>query len=140
MSTLRRAITLGRTGHQDKACAILRDLVQINPQDIYAWLWLAEFSPDAKEAAEAAYRVLQLRPTQHRAIEILQALDEVPYPRQYFRQQQALFGKPKRAFALPRADDRWTLGLFVFILLLLLFVLTFMAFGWGSLLAATIIL
>jgi hypothetical protein len=74
MSQLKRAIHLAQNGQADHAVVILRELVQVNPQDLYAWLWLAECSTDTNEARFAARQVLNLRPTQDRALRILTEL------------------------------------------------------------------
>ncbi|NDJ84537.1 MAG: tetratricopeptide repeat protein [Chloroflexi bacterium] len=133
MSTLQRAISLARSGHADKACAILRDLVEANPRDIYAWLWLAEYSPDADEAATAARHVLSLRPTNQRAYEVLQNLGEPPFPYTTSRSVLAWFSKPKRKLAVDDSVDEpeepWLAGIGVLVLALLVTALVFIVFG-----------
>jgi hypothetical protein len=71
---LKRAIQLAQHGQAEHAVAILRELIKTNPQDLYAWLWLAECTTDTNEARFAARRVLELRPTQERALRILSEL------------------------------------------------------------------
>lgn len=82
MTTLRTAINLARTGRQEKACEILRDLTQARPQDFYAWLWLAECSLDTHEATKAIQHALALRPNHARARELHSQLvpsDNIPF-------------------------------------------------------------
>lgn len=76
MSSLQQAIQLAKNGQGDRALIILRDLVQRNDEDLYAWLWLAEVSPDIDEARYAAQQVLKLRPTNTRAQQILSNLGD----------------------------------------------------------------
>ncbi len=128
MSTLKRAIEIGRRGYPEKACAILRDMVQSNPDDIYAWLWLAEYSPDPEEASRAANRILQMRPTHVRAREIL---DTIEGPVSFMPGEVIVVDKPKRGEQnVPQnPDDRWMLGLMVLLLLLLVAAIVLVFFG-----------
>lgn len=128
MSTLKRAIELGRRGYPEKACDILRDLTRTNADDICAWLWLAEYSSNDDEVLRAAQRVLELRPTHVRAQEILDTvapavsvpLDEV-----------IVAEKPKRRdkFLPQNPHDRWMVGLMVILLLLLVAAVVLIFFG-----------
>lgn len=76
MSRLKKAISLAKSGQADRAAELLRELVQENHEDIYAWLWLAECTTDTGEARYAAKQVLSLRPTNSRALLILEELGE----------------------------------------------------------------
>lgn len=76
MSRLKKAINLAKSGQSDRAAEMLRDLVQENSEDIFAWLWLAECTTDTGEARYAAKQVLSLRPTNDRALLILDELGD----------------------------------------------------------------
>lgn len=76
MSHLKNAIKLAQSGQSDRAAEILRDLIQANPDDLYAWIWLAECTTDTAEARYAARHVLHIRPTNQRALLILEELGE----------------------------------------------------------------
>lgn len=76
MSSLRTAIKLARSGKKLRALALLRTLVDKNNEDIYAWLWLAQCTPDFDEAIEAVERVLAVRPTHQQAQAMLVALKQ----------------------------------------------------------------
>ncbi len=121
MATLKQAIALGREGHNNKACDILRDMVVTNKHDIYAWLWLAEYSPNPDEARHAAYQVLSLRPTNQRARKLLEQMGQVAVPPQYLSQHSNKIGKSKRAFVRSRlSNDRWNARFLVILILLLI--------------------
>jgi hypothetical protein len=75
-SQLQEAIQLAKSGQADSAVEILRRLVQTNPDDMIAWLWLAECTTDIDEARFAARKVLEIRPTNARAQKILLELGE----------------------------------------------------------------
>lgn len=76
MSQLKRAISLAQSGQIERAVEILRILTATNPDDMYAWLWLAECTTDSSEAREAAKQVLAMRPTNQRALLILESLGD----------------------------------------------------------------
>ena len=76
MSQLKRAISLAQSGQTDRAVEILRQLTATNPDDMYAWLWLAECTTDSEEARQAAKTVLKMRPTNQRALLILETLGD----------------------------------------------------------------
>ena len=76
MSELKRAISLAQAGHTDRAIEILRTLTENNPDDMYAWLWLAECTTDTEEARQAAKIVLKIRPTNQRALLILETIGD----------------------------------------------------------------
>jgi hypothetical protein len=74
MSSLRTAIKLAKSGKKLEALEILRILVDNNDQDIYAWLWLAQCTPDYDEATTAIHHVLDIRPTLKQAKVLLDML------------------------------------------------------------------
>ena len=129
MSTLKHAITLARNGHSDDACDILRQLVTTNKNDIYAWLWLAEYSLNVDESCAAAYHVLSLRPTNRRAYKLLEQMGEVAVPPHHLSQHRGEHGKMKRNLALRLSDDRRGASLMVMLFLLVLTSVVFLVLG-----------
>ncbi len=97
MSQLKRAMSLAQAGQTEKAVAILRQLTEQNPDDMYAWLWLADCTTDTEEARRAAKQVLKVRPTNERAQLILEALGDEP---------TTLLHHPKRKHDQPRDKSR----------------------------------
>jgi hypothetical protein len=129
MSTLKHAIDLARDGHSDDACDILRQLVATNKNDIYAWLWLAEYTPNTDEARAAAYHVLSLRPTNQRARKLLEQMGEVAVPLHHLSHHRGEDGKLKRSLVRRLSDDRRNAGLLVMFFLLILATAVFLVFG-----------
>jgi thioredoxin-like negative regulator of GroEL len=101
MSTLKQAMRLAREGREDEATTILRELVTRNPNDLYAWLWLAECTTNPIEARDAAQKVLHRRSTHQRAQNILKEAEAV------LALDEAYFKRKNDADPRKRKPRRW---------------------------------
>lgn len=68
---LAEAITAAKLGQRQLARQILADLVERDPRNESAWLWVAALSEDKQQAMEALGRVLDINPNNQQALNAL---------------------------------------------------------------------
>ncbi len=66
---LQQAIDLAKAGERDAAETLIRQVLETNPNNEVAWIWLSGVSRDVLVKREALKRVLQLNPDNKLAIE-----------------------------------------------------------------------
>ncbi len=93
--TLQQAITLARSGQIPAAAELLHGLVEREPTDGEAWLWLAGLTTDPNERLSALNRVLAINPADQRAQQGIEGLR---------RQHPELFAAPAGA-SIPQFFD-----------------------------------
>jgi hypothetical protein len=95
-SALAQAISDARGGRRDDAVRRLREIVQADPANVDAWIWLGGTAPDVAEQRRALERALELAPDNPRAQQGLQWLRTTA---------PDAFNTP--AGADPAPDQRW---------------------------------
>jgi twitching motility two-component system response regulator PilG len=78
---LELGIELGRKGDKARSRALLTELVDLEPRNERAWLWLSSVAASAAEAVAALQRVLEIQPGHEQALSLLQRLDPGPAAR-----------------------------------------------------------
>jgi len=68
---LAEAITAAKLGQRQLARKLLADLVERDPRNESAWLWIAALSEDKQQAMEALSRVLDINPNNQQALNAL---------------------------------------------------------------------
>lgn len=68
---LAEAITAAKLGQRQLARQILADLIERDPRNESAWLWVAALSEDKQQAMEALGRVLDINPNNQQALNAL---------------------------------------------------------------------
>lgn len=68
---LAEAITAARLGQRQLARKLLADLVERDPRNESAWLWIAALSEDKQQAMDALSRVLDINPNNQQALNAL---------------------------------------------------------------------
>lgn len=66
-SALNDAIAAARAGRRDDAARMLRDIVDDEPNNTDAWVWLAGVTPDLQEQRDSLERAIELDPGNRRA-------------------------------------------------------------------------
>ncbi|WP_162909477.1 tetratricopeptide repeat protein [Aggregatilinea lenta] len=66
-SQLHEAVRLAQEGHRDDARLMLRQVVQTDPNNEMAWLWLASVAADQVEYERTLNEVLRINPTNQQA-------------------------------------------------------------------------
>ena len=94
-SQLHRAVTLAQGGQRDEARAVLRQVVQNEPDNQIAWLWLASVAEDQTEYERALREVLRIDPNNAQA---QSALSDFQQQRQAL---EAAFKPPAQEQPLP---------------------------------------
>ncbi len=84
---LQEAVRLASAGQKAEAYQLLKEVVQLNPNEKKAWLWLANVTPDRGEYERALREVLRLDPTDSLAQQGLA----------FLQQQQQQFNVPPSA-------------------------------------------
>ena len=78
---LNTAIQLIQSGHRQSAVPVLREIIQENPADEHAWLWLYTCVDQVEQKKLCLQNVLKLNPANQQAREALAALTApVPAP------------------------------------------------------------
>ena len=73
---LELGIELTRQGEKARARPLLRELVELDPENERAWLWIASSAGGPDEASTALRRVLELHPRHEQALELLRRLEQ----------------------------------------------------------------
>lgn len=98
MSTiLEQAVALIRAGNTEKAKQLLADVIQKNPRDENAWLWMVRCVHSEKEKRYCFERVLNINPQNKHAIEGIRRLDNPISPKTEPKKQ---VGQPSSASLL----------------------------------------
>lgn len=79
-SQLQQAVELANAGQREQAAALLRQIVQNDPANEVAWLWLASVAADRAEYERALNSVLRLNPANQQAQRALTELFASPPP------------------------------------------------------------
>jgi hypothetical protein len=74
--SLDQAIEAARTGQRDNAVRMLRQIVEREPHNSDAWMWLGGIAPDAHEQRSALERAVEIAPDNRRARRGLEWLRE----------------------------------------------------------------
>ena len=65
--SLQEAINLARAGQKEEARVLFMQIIQQNPRDETAWLWLSDCLPDDQQRIQAFETCLRFNPESHRA-------------------------------------------------------------------------
>lgn len=76
VQTLQSARAAIKQGDRETACKLLQQIIQTNPQQETAWLWLSALVGDPEREAECLQRVLAINPNNAVAQRHLQQLEE----------------------------------------------------------------
>lgn len=79
---LQEAVQLATAGKKAEAYQLLKEVVQLNPKEKKAWLWLANVTPDRGEYERALREVLRLDPNDSLAQQGLAFLQQQQPPQQ----------------------------------------------------------
>jgi hypothetical protein len=91
-SQLHQAVQLAQAGHRDEARDLLRQLLQFEPNNEVAWLWLASVAVDQAEYVRALNEVLRINPENPQARQLLADFNQQYGPQIYGPQQPSRFG------------------------------------------------
>lgn len=70
-SLIQQAVELARAGQREEAASLLRHVVQADPNNVVAWLWLASVASNQPEYVGALNAVLRIDPNHERARRLL---------------------------------------------------------------------
>lgn len=101
-SQLHQAVGLAQAGQREQARQLLRQVVQANPNNEVAWLWLASVAADQPEYVRALGEVLRINPQNQQAQQLL-----ADFERQYgplpSEQTPAAYPEPPDSMPPPAA-------------------------------------
>jgi len=99
-SPLHEAVQLAQAGRRDEARAQLLQIVQSDPNNEMAWLWLASVAADQPEYQRALNEVLRINPANHQARQLL-----VQFQQQYAATQPPPYASQQPYYAPPPAPQ-----------------------------------
>ena len=71
---LKEAVKLARQGDSTRSLALLRQIIEHDPNNVFAWMWLAYVAPDSDQKRAALRRALALKPNNRQVRTTLQRL------------------------------------------------------------------
>lgn len=98
-SQLHEAVRLAQAGNKDEARQMLRQIIQTDPNNEMAWLWLASVAAERGEYQHALQEVLRINPANQQARDLMAQLQQQQIP--YTPTQQPAPYVPPAAYGAP---------------------------------------
>ena len=92
---LREGIEEAKLGHREEARELLTRVIDADPENEKAWLWMASVADSERERRAALKKVLAINPDNASAQRVLGKMDEKPEPE---TSNEILPGVPRKTF------------------------------------------